>query len=104
MKRTVTYIANYKGISQNFNRFHKDEKDKIEEKLGESCISLGNNYLWYENGLFYIKVDDSNLSKNYTKRIEIEMMPVQSQLPKDLAKLLEDHGYKYQEPKKASSD
>ena len=81
-------------------------QDKILQELYSQCLHihseispathspLSEKFLWpaRDNGVFMIVVDKTSGNKedSYGRRIEIESMPPNAEMPKGLAKLLKD--------------
>jgi len=106
MKREEAYSKEYKGVSSptSTGRYLPSKKDFITKYLSENAICLKvddwqykGNFLWMENGVIvHINSTYENRrigEKNVRRDIALEIMPADSEIPKGLAKILEQEKF-----------
>ncbi len=130
MKITQEYVRSYGygnighiGIFEDLTKAEDNQKDTIITELSKNCLKhnfdfdVNTNdtrkygtlsFLWFESGLFRIVVSREHIhqkmpydSSGYKRKITIESMPPEAQLPQGLVKLLTENGFTKVEPEKS---
>lgn len=84
---------------------YKNPEDNIIGRLNGSCITrsigtenTGAQFSWFDpgKGLFRIEIGHTDIidTETYERRVSIEVMPANAELPKELSDLLKGRGLK----------